>query len=183
MKAIKKSIFAIAALFIGACFAACSDANEYEETNTANPSFVNGYNDSLKIQHPDSLTNTYWARTAGVKVNAYGEEVQGYVESLQFTTGDEVIVKMSEGSLPESIKNASTTTWNDESGTYEYQYNPSTGAVDIKKVEVVNKKTTKTTLFSAVVTIGTSEVLIVSHFGDNPVQSYLTRQAAPVAAE
>ena len=36
MKAFKKSCFAVAALVFGFCFAACEDANEFEDANTRN---------------------------------------------------------------------------------------------------------------------------------------------------
>ena len=104
MKAFKKSCFAVAALVFGFCFAACEDANEFEDANTSNPAWAGKYNDSIKITHPESMANTYWVRGTGMKFNSYGEEIQGYVESLDFVDETYVVVKMSEGVIPASIK-------------------------------------------------------------------------------
>ena len=97
MNTFKKSIIGAMTLLMGVCLTACSDANEYEDAFTDNPSWVNGYTDSLKISHPETMANTQWVRGSGLKINAYGEEVQGFVESLNFVSADSVSVKMSQG--------------------------------------------------------------------------------------
>ena len=152
----------------------CSDANEYEDTFTDNPSWVEGYTDSLKISHPESLASTRWVRGTGLKTNAYGEEVQGFVESLNFVSADSVSVKMSQGTTEG--------TWTDESNTeatplYEYKYNNTTGALEILK-RVVNDKgaVTKQTIFQGVASDGKQTVLTIVHFGDSPIQTYLVKQ-------
>jgi hypothetical protein len=152
----------------------CSDANEYEDAYTNNPSWVEGYTDSLKIAHPESLASTRWVRGTGLKVNAYGEEVQGFVESLNFVSADSVSVKMSQGTTEG--------TWTDESNTestplYEYKYNNATGTVDILK-RVVNDKgaVTKQTIFQGIAVEGKQTVLTVVHYGDSPIQTYLVKQ-------
>ena len=49
MKIFRMTMIAASALLLGAGLASsCSDANEYEDANTNNPSWVNGYNDTLK---------------------------------------------------------------------------------------------------------------------------------------
>ena len=165
--------------FIGYCLlviglASCSDANEYEDALTDNPSWVNGYNDSLKIAHPESLASTKWVRGTGLKKNAYGQEVQGFVESLTFVSADSVAVKMSQG--------ATEGVWVDESNTeklpyYEYTYSNVTGKVEIMKMSKNDKgAVTKTTIFTGVAVQGKQEVLTIAHYGDTPVQSYLVKQ-------
>ena len=175
MKTIKKSIFAALAVVAGISLTtACSDANEYEHTDTNNPSWVNGYNDSLNISHPETLANTKWVRGTGLKQNALGEEVQGFVESLNFISADSVAVKMSQGTTEG--------TWTDDSNTeklpyYEYTYNSGTGSVQILKRTVNDKgAVSKTAIFSGVAVSGTKEVLTLIHYGDTPVQSYLVKQ-------
>lgn len=174
MKLFNKSILAGAAVLMGICFSSCDDANEYEDTYTDNPGWVDNYNDSLKIAHPETLTATKWVRGSGLKVNAYGEEVQGFVESLEFISDDAVVVKMSEG--------VTAGTWIDESNTeslpsYEYKYSSITGKVEILKEAKDEKgKVSKTTIFTAVAVSGKKEVMTVAHYGDTPVQSYLVRQ-------
>ena len=84
MNTFKKSIIGAMTLLMGVCLTACSDANEYEDAFTDNPSWVNGYTDSLKISHPETMANTQWVRGSGLKINAYGEEVQG---NRQFNPG------------------------------------------------------------------------------------------------
>ena len=90
----RRTIMAVMAVVGGLMLTtACSDANEYEDANTDNPSWVNGYNDTLKIAHPQSLAGTRWIRATGVKKDVYGNEVQGFVESLNFVSADSVAVK------------------------------------------------------------------------------------------
>lgn len=175
MKIFKKSIIAAMAVVAGISLAtSCSDANEYEDALTDNPSWVDNYNDSLKIAHPETLANTKWVRGNGLKRNAYGEEVQGFVESLDFVSADSVCVKMSQG--------ATEGTWVDESNTeatplYEYKYNNTTGSLEILK-RIVNDKgaVTKQTIFQGIAAIGKQEILTVIHYGDTPVQTYLVKQ-------
>jgi len=181
MKAFKKSAFALAALLIaGLGLGACSDANEYEDAQTDNPSWVEGYTDSLAISHPESLTGTTWVRGSGMKYDAYGNEIQGYVESLNFSTADSVVVKMSEG-----VTNSSTlsnATWTDDSNSdetpyYEYTYSSTTGKVEILKLTVDEKgKVSKVVIFSGIAVSGTKEVITIAHYGDVPVQTYLVKQ-------
>ena len=153
---------------------ACGDANEYEDTNTANPSFVDNYNDSLAIAHPESVANTRWTRGTGIKTNAFGQEVQGFVESLNFVSADSVAVKMSQGTTEG--------TWVDEGNTealpyYEYTYNNVTGRIEILKRTVNDKgAVTKSAIFTGVAVSGKQEVITVAHFGDTPVQTYLVKQ-------
>ena len=153
---------------------ACSDANEFEDVNTDNPSWVTNYNDSLAIAHPETLASTRWVRANGVKLNAYGEEVQGFVESLNFATADSVSVKMSQG--------ASQGTYTDESNTeaqpyYEYSYSNTTGRVEILKLVRDDKgNISKSAVFVGVAVSGTKETITIAHFGDTPTQTYLVRQ-------
>lgn len=153
---------------------ACSDANEFEDVNTDNPSWVPNYNDSLAIAHPETLASTRWVRANGVKLNAYGEEVQGFVESLNFATADSVSVKMSQG--------ASQGTYTDESNTeaqpyYEYTYSNTTGRVEILKLVRDDKgNISKSAVFVGVAVSGTKETITIAHFGDTPTQTYLVRQ-------
>ena len=81
-------MIAMAALTMGLTIASCSDANEYEDADTNNPSWST-------TSHPASLASTTWVRGTGIKTNAYGQEVQGFVESLNFVSTDSVSVKMS----------------------------------------------------------------------------------------
>ena len=170
----RKSLIVLMAIVLTVGITSCSDANEYEDAITQNPSWVDNYTDSLKISHPQSIANTRWVRTTGLKVNAYGEEVQGFVESLNFVSADSVAVKMSEG--------VTAGTWVDESNTealpyYEYTYSEITGRVEILKRIVDDKgKVSKSAIFTGVAVNGKREVLTVAHFGDTPVQSYLVRQ-------
>lgn len=175
MKTLKNTMIAMAALFMGAAIAtSCGDANEFEDTNTDNPSWVDNYNDSLTIPHPESLASTKWVRGTGLKTNAYGEDVQGFVESLTFVSADSVAVKMSQGTT--------TGTWVDESNTeylpyYEYTYAANTGKLEIlKRVEDDKGKVSKTAIFTGVAVSGKKEVLTIAHFGDTPVQSYLVKE-------
>jgi len=120
------------------------------------------------------MANTQWVRGSGLKINAYGEEVQGFVESLNFVSADSVSVKMSQG--------ATEGTWTDESNTektplYEYKYNNMTGIVEILK-RVVNDKgaVTKQTIFHGIAVNGQQTILTIVHYGDSPIQTYLVRQ-------
>lgn len=161
-------------LFGASMVSSCSDANDYEDTNADNPSWVNGYNDSLKIAHPETVANTKWVRGTGLKTNAFGDEVQGFVESLNFVSADSVAVKMSQGTTQG--------TWVDESNTeatpyYEYTYSNTTGRVEILKMTKDDKgKVSKTTIFIGVAVQGKREVLTIVHYGDTPVQTYLVKQ-------
>lgn len=183
MKVFKKSFLAIAVVLVSSCFVACSDANEYEDANTQNPSWAGQYNESMTIPHPESVANTFWVRGTGLKVNAYGEEVQGYVESLDFVDDSYVVVKMSEGVIPASIK--STATWVDESNTdaipqYEYTYSSTTGKIEILKNVIDDKgKISKVPIFTAV---AVNNTMTIAHFGDTPVQTYLVKTAKPEAS-
>ena len=171
----KTTVIGLCLLAFGAIsFTSCDDANEYDDANTDNPSWVTGYTDSLKITHPQSLAGTRWVRGTGLKKNAYGQEVQGFVESLNFVSADSVSVKMSQGTTEG--------TWTDESNTeatplYEYKYNNTTGALEILK-RVVNDKgaVTKQTIFQGVASDGKQTVLTIVHFGDSPIQTYLVKQ-------
>ena len=171
----KKTILAALAVVAGISLtAACSDANEYEDADTDNPSWVKDYNDSLQVAHPESLANTVWVRATGFKTNAYGEEVQGFVESLNFVTADSVSVRMSQG--------ATEGTWTDESNTealpyYEYTYSATTGNLEILKLVRDDKgNISKSAVFVGVATAAGREILTVVHFGDTPVQTYLVKQ-------
>ena len=174
MNKFKKSIFAAFAVVAGISLTtACTDANEYEDTNTDNPSWVNNYNDSTAVPHPETLASTTWVRGTGIKTNAYGEQVQGFVESLNFVSADSVAVKMSQGSTEG--------TWVDDSNTeklplYEYTYSESTGRIQILQ-RTVNKGTvTKKAIFVGVAVIGKQETITMVHYGDTPAQTYLVRQ-------
>ena len=154
--------------------ASCSDANEYEDTNTANPSWVDGYTDSLNIPHPETIAGTRWVRASGMKTNAFGQEVQGFVESVNFVSADSAAVKMSQG--------VTEGTWVDESNTdhlpyYEYTYSNVTGKVEILKLTKNDKgAVTKSAIFTGIAVSGSREVLTLAHFGDTPVQTYLVKQ-------
>ena len=167
-------MIAMAALLMGVAVASCSDANEYEDTNTANPTWVKGYTDSLKIAHPETVAGTRWVRASGLKTNAFGQEVQGFVESVSFVSADSASVKMSKG--------VTEGTWVDESNTdalpyYEYTYSNITGKVEILKQTKNDKGAiTKSAIFTGIVVSGDREVLTLAHFGDTPVQTYLVKQ-------
>lgn len=175
MNTIKKSIFAVFAVVAGISLAtSCSDANEYEDSNTDNPSWIPNYNDSTAVPHPESLANTMWMRGTGYKTNAFGEDVQGFVESLNFISADSVQVKMSQGS--------SNGTWTDESNTdalpyYEYSYSNTTGRLDILKLVRDDKgNISKSAVFVGIAVSSTKEIITLAHFGDTPVQTYLVKQ-------
>ncbi len=170
----KKSIVGAMALLFGICLTSCSDANEYGGSNTSNPSWVEKYTDSLVISHPETLANSSWVRGSGMKRNVYGQEIQGFVESLNFVSADSVKVKMSEG--------VTAGTWNDESNTeatplYEYTYASNTGKFQIMKRVVDDKgKVSKSAIFTGVAVSEKQEVITIAHFGDTPVQTYLVKQ-------
>ena len=175
MNTFKKSVFIALAAVAGFGLAtACSDANEYEDFDANNPSWVDGYNDSLKIAHPETLAATKWVRGTGLKVNAYGDDVQGFVESVNFVSADSVVVKMSQG--------ATEGTWVDDSNTeklpyYEYTYSNVTGKVEILKLTKNDKGAiTKNAIFTGVAVSGSREVMTLVHYGDVPLQTYLVKQ-------
>ena len=165
--------FIICHLSLSVALTSCDDANEYEDANTDNPSWVNNYNDSTAVAHPETLANTKWVRGTGIKLNAYGQDVQGFVESLDFVTADSVAVKMSQGTTEG--------TWVDDSNTealplYEYDYSSTTGKLKIKQ-RVENKgKVTKNDIFEGVAVSGKKETITLVHYGDTPAQTYLVRQ-------
>lgn len=193
MKTFRMTMIAAMTLLLGAGMAtSCSDANEYEDTNTDNPSWVNNYTDSLTIGHPDSLTSTKWVRALGQKTDAYGKEVLGFVESIDIVSADSVAVKMSDDfeayvptgkSVEDVISEGSLNgTWTDESNTasqpyYEYTYSAITGKLEILKLVKDEKgNISKSAVFVGIATSGTKEVLTVVHYGDTPVQTYLVKQ-------
>lgn len=165
----KKSIIGAIALLLGICITSCSDANEYKDADTSNPSWA-----GETITHPETLASTSWVRGSGMKFNAYGAEIQGFVESLNFVSADSVKVKMSEG--------VTAGTWVDESNTektplYEYTYSSTTGKIQIMKRTVDDKgKVSKTDIFTGIAVSGSREVITIAHFGDTPVQTYLVKQ-------
>lgn len=169
MKKFKITMMAAVALLMGVSMVSCSDANEYEDTNTDNPSWANG-----TVTHPETVANTKWVRGTGLKTNAYGQEIQGFVESLDFVTADSVAVKMSQGTTDG--------TWVDESNTeenpyYEYKYSEKSGKVQILKRVVDDKgKVSKTEIFTGIAVVGNKQVMTVTHYGDTPVQTYLVKQ-------
>lgn len=169
MKKFKITMMAAVALLMGVSMVSCSDANEYEDTNTDNPSWANG-----TVTHPETVANTKWVRGTGLKVNAYGQEIQGFVESLDFVTADSVAVKMSQGTTDG--------TWVDESNTeenpyYEYKYSEKSGKVQILKRVVDDKgKVSKTEIFTGIAVVGNKQVMTITHYGDTPVQTYLVKQ-------
>ena len=174
MNKFKKSIFAAFAVVAGISLTtACSDANEFEDTNTNNKSWVINYNDSMAVPHPETLASTKWVRGTGIKQNAYGQEVQGFVESLDFVSADSVAVKMSQGTTEG--------TWVDDSNTeklplYEYSYSESTGRIQILQ-RTENKGTvTKKAIFVGVAVSGQQEAITMVHYGDTPSQTYLVKQ-------
>ena len=175
MKIFRMTMIAATALLLGAGLASsCSDANEYEDANTNNPSWVNGYNDTLKVAHPESLDGTKWFRADGRKYSAFGQQVQGFVESLDFARPDSVAVKMSQGTTEG--------TWTDESNTenlpyYEYSYSAKTGRLDILKLVRDEKgNISKSAVFEGIAVSGQQDVITLVHYGDTPVQTYLVKQ-------
>ncbi len=181
-----KQIIPAVAILVSSCFFACTDPNEFSDWDNPNwSSPEKEYTDSAKYTHPESLDGTYWTRAEGFKFNAYGEEIQGYVESVDFIDHNYVVVKMSEGKIPESIK--ATAIWLDESNTdalpqYEYKYAPTTGSIEILKEIVDDKgKVSKVAIFTAVVVSGKQDVITISHYGDTPSQTYLVKGNKPVS--
>lgn len=170
MKTFSKSIFAVLALVVGVSLTSCSDANEYEDVNTDNPAFTV----ADTVAHPASLANTRYVRATGFKTNVYGEEIQGFVESLDFVSADSVTVKMSQG--------ATEGTWVDDSNTdrvplYEYTYSETTGKIDImKRIVDDNGRVSKTVIFSGMANTGTMDIITIVHFDDTPSQTYLVKQ-------
>lgn len=176
MKIFNKSVWMGAALLVAAGFTACEDANEFEDARTDNPSWVEDYTDSLVIAHPDSLAGQVWVRGTGIKFNAHGEEVQGYVESMDFYTKDSVVVTMSEGVTKGTMGADDSNTYENP---YEYQYVSETGDLKVLKMVTDEKGTvSKVTLFSGVAVSGTKhgDMLTVVHYGDTPAQTYLVRK-------
>ena len=171
MNKFKKSIFAAFAVVAGISLTtACSDANEYEDAYTDNPSWIENYTDSTKIAHPESLANTKWVRGTGIKQSAL---VQGFVESLDFVSSDSVAVKMSQGTTEG--------TWVDDSNTeklplYEYSYSESTGRIQILQRTENKGKVTKNAIFVGVAVGGQQETITIVHYGDTPAQTYLVKQ-------
>ncbi len=171
MKKFKLSIVTFVAILTGFCYTSCSDANEYEDTNTTNPTWAEDYQNAT---HPESLANTTWLRGTGFKKNAFGEEIQGFVESLVFVSADSVEVKMSEGTT--------AGTWKDESNTekmprYEYTYSNVNGKFEILKSAKDDKgKVSKTAIFMGTAVSGKKEMITIAHYGDIPVQTYLLKQ-------
>jgi len=181
MKTFKNKALALAtAIFAIAGLAACGDANEYKDADTSNPSWISeNWTDSTEVAHPESIANTSWVRGSGLKVNAYGQEIQGFVASLTFDT-DSVAVTMNE---PNGISGWDFDyIWVDDSNTssepyYEYTYSNTTGKVEIlKRVMDEKGKVSKSTIFSGIVVTGTKTVMTISHFGDTPTQTYLIQQ-------
>lgn len=171
MKNINKYLFIFSFILSATCLMSCEEANEFEGTNTDNPTFAKDWENA---PHPESLAGTTWVRGTNMKTNVYGEEVQGYVESMNFYREDSVIVKMSEGTTKG--------TWVDDSNTkanphYEYVYTETTGKIEVKKEEKDDKgKVSKTIIFTAVAVTGKKDVMTVAHYGDTPVQTYLVKQ-------
>lgn len=171
MKNIKQYVLLSAILMLGSCFVACEEANEFEDTKTGNPTWAKDYE---KAPHPETLANTKWERGSGLKYNAYGEEVQGFVESMDFFCADSVVITMSQGCTEGS--------WTDESNSaaipaYEYVYSEATGKVEVmKQIKDEKGKVSKTVIFTGIAVSGKKEIMTVCHFGDTPVQSYLVKK-------
>lgn len=178
MKLFNKSICGVVLAFglmAGFC-SSCEDACEYDDFNASNPSWVNGYNDSLEIAHPDSLAQQTWVRGEGIKYNAYGEEIQGYVESMDFITKDSVIVKMSQGTTEGTMGVDDSNT--PKNPRYEYTYSNVTGVLEVlNEVEDDKGNKSKVPIFTGVAVCGSAhgDMLTVVHFGDTPAQTYLVR--------
>lgn len=176
MKLFDKSFLAGAALLLAVGFVACEDANEFEDARTDNPSWVKDYTDSKDIAHPDSLAQSVWVRGEGIKFNALGEEVQGYVESMDFITKDSVVVKMSEGKTAGTMGADDSNTYEDP---YEYEYVSETGTLNVLKLVKDDKgNISKVAVFVGIAVSGSKhgDVLTVVHYGDTPAQTYLVRK-------
>ncbi len=172
MKLFNKSLMMGATLLLAVGFAACEDACDYDDAYTDNPSWSNGQ----ELAHPDSLTGQVWVRGEGIKFNAYGEEVQGYVESMNFFSADSMFVTMSKGTT-------SGTMGVDHSNTrenpYKYEYVKETGSLNVVQTVIDDKgRRSEVTIFSGVAVTGTKfgDMLTVAHYGDTPVQTYLVRE-------
>ena len=162
MKMLCKSMVAAMVLLMGISVTSCSDANEYEDAKTGNPSWSN--------IHPESLANSKYVRATGIKVNAYGEDVQGYVESLDFISEDSVVVIMSEGA---AVDDSNT----ERLPYYEYNYSNITGTLNILKEEKDEKgNTSKSAIFQGVAISDKQELIAIVHYGDTPAQTYLVKQ-------
>ena len=174
MNKFRLSIITVVTSLLGLGMVSCSKDNEYEDTNTDNPSWVDNYSNSQEVSHHDALTGTKWVRASGVKKNAYGEEVQGFVESLDFVKADSVIVKMSQGTTEG--------TWVDESNTeatpmYEYTYSAQTGRFEILRVVKDDKgNKTNSKIMIGVAVKGKTEGITIVHYGDTPNQTYLVKE-------
>jgi hypothetical protein len=168
MKLFDKSILAAAALLLTMGFVACNDANEFEDVRTDNPAWG--------TTHPDSLAQQVWVRGEGIKFNAYGEEVQGFVERMEFVTKDSVVVTMSEGKTA-GIMGADDS--NTRENPYEYEYTNETGDLKVLKLVKDDKgNISKVAIFVGVAVSGTKhgDMLTVVHYGDTPAQTYLVRK-------
>ena len=173
MKLCNKSVLAGIALLGAIVFVACDDACEYGESRTDNPSWVKGYTDSLEIAHPDSLAGQVWVRGEGIKFNAYGKEVQGYVESIDFYKKDSCVVTLSEGKTAGTMGADDSNT---RENPYEYEYTKETGDLKVlKEVKDDKGRISKIAIFVGVAVSGTKygDVLTVVHYGDTPAQTYL----------
>lgn len=171
MKIFSKSILAATALLMGICLASCSDTNEYEDVDTDNPVF--GVNGTASHPEHESLINTKYVRAQGIKYNALGQEIQGFVESIEFVTEDSVKVTMSQG--------VTEGTWIDESNDqfqpyYYYTYNSQTGNIVINKIVFTDKGRELSKIFKGTAITGTKELITIVHFGDTPAQTYLVKQ-------
>ena len=168
MKLFNKSLLACAALLLSLGFVACEDANKFENSRTDNPAFGE--------THPDSLALQVWVRGEGIKFNAYGKEVQGYVESMDFYTKDSVVVTMSKGKTDGTMGADDS---NSRKNPYEYTYVKETGTLKIlKEVKDDKGNISKIELFSgvAVSDVKYGAILTVVHYGDIPAQTYLVRK-------
>jgi hypothetical protein len=167
MKRFRMTMIALAALIVGLAFASCNNENDYDGVDTNNPSWTNA-------THPTSLANTKYVRTAGIKTSALGEDIQGFVESLDFVTADSVIVQMSQGATEGEWVNESNT---ERVPRYEYTYNETTGRIDILKQSKDDKgKVSKATIFTGTAISEKQELIAIVHFGDTPAQTYLVKQ-------
>lgn len=179
-------------LLIAVTLCSCSDACEYKDTDTNNPSWIEeAFNDSVNVPHPDNLNNTLWVRTPGMKKNVYGQDILGYVDTLYFkhdetNNTDSVHIMMNKEIGIENDNYTMTDESNDTlygKGTnqfYECTYSNITGKVEVlKRVEDEKGKVSKSTIFTGIAVISTRnsrEVMTICHYGDVPVQTYLVKQ-------
>lgn len=176
MKLFNKSFLAGATLLLAVGLVACEDACEYDDSKTDNPSWVNGYTDSLQIAHPDSLAGQVWVRGEGIKFNAYGEEVQGYVESMEFFSKDSMFVTMSKGVTAGTMGVDHSNT---RENPYKYEYVKETGNLNVVQTVIDDKgRRSEVTIFSGIAVSDTKfgDMLTVVHYGDTPAQTYLVRK-------